>query len=47
MASIYCRNCGAKISEYVPKCPKCGTEQDVQTAQSFSNDNVELAQKIK
>ena len=45
MALVYCRECGAKISEYASKCPKCGGEQDVQTAQSFSNDDVEVVQK--
>ena len=45
MALIYCRNCGAKISEYAPKCPKCGAEQNVQTTQNFSNENIGTAEK--
>lgn len=45
MALIYCRKCGARISEYAPKCPKCGAEQNVQTTQIFSNENVGTAQK--
>ena len=45
MALVYCRECGAKISDKASVCPKCGVEQDVQTAQSFSNDDVEVAQK--
>ena len=45
MALIYCRNCGAKISEYAPKCPKCGAEQNVQTTQTFSNENIGKSNK--
>ena len=45
MALIYCKNCGAKISEYAPKCPICGAEQNVQTTQTFFNENVGTAQK--
>ena len=46
MALIYCRKCGARISEYAPKCPKCGAEQNVQTTQIFSNENVGITKPV-
>ena len=45
MALIYCRECGAKISDKAVKCPKCGSEQNVQVTKTFSNGDVGVVQK--
>ena len=47
MALVYCRECGTKISEYAPKCPKCGAEQNLQTTQSFPNVKVKQKKSNK
>ena len=37
MALIYCRECGEKIAESAPTCPKCGAKQ--KTGTSLSADD--------
>ena len=56
MALIHCKNCGAKISEYAPKCPKCGAvqiptetilEDDVISKSNSSNTSKESSSWVK
>lgn len=42
MALIYCRECGAKISNKAPVCPKCGAPQSIKEAILEDNPVLEL-----
>ena len=39
MALVHCRECGEKISEQAPSCPKCGAPQQQVTQHKKSNKN--------
>ena len=41
MALIYCRECGAKISDKAVECPKCGATQNDNSEKQGLDKSVE------
>lgn len=38
MAMVYCRNCGTRVHDTIPTCPKCGAPQNIDTTRAKQDE---------